>query len=319
MSQNLWVLTDGKIGDVTQCIGVANALGMPYEIRIVAPRKLFAYAMPWGPIDPKDAAKKPESPLAPPYPTVAIASGRRAVPYLRALKRLSKGKTFTVFLKDPKINSKFADFVWAPEHDGISGENILTTLTSPHRFSAQKLQDARKNPFPQITALPKQRAAVLIGGNSQHHTFTPENINTLLTALNELAHTHSLMITCSRRTPHELANKLRDLGNSKGNLFWSGQGENPIIQYLANAEIIVVTTDSTNMVGEAAATGKPIYGFRPSGTNRKFDFFLSKMQDLGVLHPFPAELSATTYEPIDATPDIANAISKAIEQKHMNG
>ncbi len=319
MSQNLWVLTDGKIGDVAQCIGVADALGLPYEIRLVTPRKLFTYAMPWGPIDPKDAPHKPESPLAPPYPAVAIASGRRAVPYLRALKRFSKGQTFTVFLKDPKINSKFADFVWAPEHDGISGKNIVTTLTSPHRFSAQKLQDARANPSKVIARLPKPKAAVLIGGNSRHHTFTPDNINTLLVALKNLSQTHSLMVTCSRRTPGELAMELRNLGGSQGHLFWNGEGENPILQYLANAEIIVVTTDSTNMVGEAAATGMPVYGFRPTGTHRKFDSFLSRMEDLGVLHPFPADILAPTYEPIDATPDIADAISKAIEQKQTSG
>ncbi|KZK97515.1 MULTISPECIES: mitochondrial fission ELM1 family protein [unclassified Pseudovibrio] len=319
MSQNLWVLTDGKIGDVAQCIGIADALGLPYEIRLVAPRKLFTYAMPWGPIDPKDAPHKPESPLAPPYPAIAIASGRRAVPYLRALKRLSKGQTFTVFLKDPKINSKFADFVWAPEHDGISGKNIVTTLTSPHRFSAQKLQDARDNPLEAIAALSKPKAAVLIGGNSQHHTFTPDNINTLLAALKNLSQTYSLMITCSRRTPRELATQLHDLGRSEGHLFWNGEGENPIIQYLANAEITVVTTDSTNMVGEATATGKPIYGFRPTGAHKKFDRFLSRMEDLGVLHPFPGDILAPTYEPIDATPDIADAISKAIEQKQTSG
>lgn len=319
MSQNLWVLTDGKIGDVAQCIGVAEALGISYEIRVVTPRKFFAFAMPWGPIDPKDSPHKPESPLAPPYPAVAIASGRRAVPYLRALKRLSKGKTFTVFLKDPKINSKFADIVWAPDHDAINGKNIVTTLTSPHRFSAQKLQAARQTPFPEIAALPKPRAAVLIGGNSQHHQFTADDIATLLGGLRDLAQTHALMITCSRRTPRDLATALHDMGRSEGHMFWNGEGENPIIQYLANAEIIVVTTDSTNMVGEAAATGKPIYGFRPTGTHRKFDYFLSKMQGLGVLHPFPGVISAPTYEPIDATPDIADAISKAIEQKRANG
>lgn len=319
MSQNLWVLTDGKMGDVAQCLGVAEALSLPYDIRVVAPRKMFALAMPWGPIDPKDAPNKPESPLSPPFPSVAIASGRRAVPYLRALKRLSKGKTFTVFLKDPKINSKFADFVWAPEHDNLSGENVMVTLTSPHRFSAHKLTQAQENPLPEIAALPRPKAAVLIGGNSRHHTFSEENSKSLLYALTELSVTHSLMITCSRRTPRDLALSIRQLGQKDGNLFWNGEGENPIIQYLGNADMIVVTTDSTNMVGEAAATGKPIYGFRPTGSHRKFDEFLSKMTSCGVLHPFPGPILAPTYEPIDATPDIAKAISKAIELKQASG
>ena len=57
--------------------------------------------MPFGPIDPREGPRVEAGPLAPPYPDLAIAAGRRTVPYLRALKRLSKGTTFTVFLKDP--------------------------------------------------------------------------------------------------------------------------------------------------------------------------------------------------------------------------
>jgi hypothetical protein len=50
-----WVLTDGKAGDEVQCLGVTDALGLTPDIRRVAPRPAFAWAMPWGPIDPRDA------------------------------------------------------------------------------------------------------------------------------------------------------------------------------------------------------------------------------------------------------------------------
>src|SRR5271154_2623680 len=93
-----WILTDGKIGDEVQCLGIAEALGLKAELRHVAPRKLYAWAMPFGPIDPREAANAPMSPLAPPFPALALAAGRRSVPYLRTLKRLSHGATFTVFL-----------------------------------------------------------------------------------------------------------------------------------------------------------------------------------------------------------------------------
>ena len=46
---------------------------------------------------------------------------------------------------------------------------------------------------------------------------------------------------------------------------WDGRGENPYLALLALADAIVVTADSYNMVGEAAATGAPILVFEPSG------------------------------------------------------
>src|SRR5690349_13533147 len=99
-SLTAWVLTDGKAGDEQQALGVAEALGLTPEIRRVRPRAPFTWLMPWGPIDPRERPAARGSPLAPPFPDLLIASGRRAVPYLRFVKRASGGRTYTVFLKD---------------------------------------------------------------------------------------------------------------------------------------------------------------------------------------------------------------------------
>ena len=85
----VWVLTDGKAGDEQPLIGLAEAMGAEPILRHVAPRRGYTWLMPWGPIDPKDAPSKAGSPLAPPFPEICLATGRRAVPYLRRLKALS--------------------------------------------------------------------------------------------------------------------------------------------------------------------------------------------------------------------------------------
>ena len=69
-----WVLTDGKAGDELQCLGVAERLGVVPEIRRVRPRKPWTWLMPRGPIDPREAPDRPDSPLKPPFPDIAIAS-----------------------------------------------------------------------------------------------------------------------------------------------------------------------------------------------------------------------------------------------------
>jgi hypothetical protein len=70
-----WVLTDGKVGDEVQCLGVADALGLSPELRRVRPRPPFDWAMPWGPIDPREAPFRTGSPIAPPFPDLLLASG----------------------------------------------------------------------------------------------------------------------------------------------------------------------------------------------------------------------------------------------------
>ena len=75
----------------------------------------------------------------------------------------------------------------------------------------------------------------------------------------------SLMITASRRTPAALRHALEALAARHGGFFWDGTGENPYVALLALADAIVVTADSFNMIGEAAATGVPVLVFEPSG------------------------------------------------------
>ncbi len=223
-----WILTDGKAGDENQCLAVAEALGLAFELRRVAPRAPWSLAMPRGPVDPREAPDRPGSPIAPPFPDIAIASGRRAVAYLRRVKRESGGRTFTVFLKDPRTGSGAADLVWVPEHDRLRGDNVIVTPAGPHRHSAAKLAEARKDPWPEIAALAHPRVAVLAGGDSRSHRYAEDDIARFAEGLRAFAAQRArLMITTSRRTPAGLAQALRSIAAEGGHLLWEGEGANP--------------------------------------------------------------------------------------------
>ena len=307
-----WVLTDGKAGDETQCLAVAEALGIEAERRWVAPRAPWSWVMPrFGLIDPREAPLRPGSPIAPPFPDLVIASGRRAVSYLARVKRDSFGRTFTVLLKDPRTGAKAADLIWVPEHDSLRGDNVIVTASGPHRFSQARLDAARAAPRLEIAALPRPRVAVLVGGDSRNHRFTEEDVARLVAGLAQLAGDGAgLMITASRRTPPALAQALAGLAQNGPHLMWDGLGDNPMLDYLANADAVVVTADSANMVGEALASGRAVHVFHPSGGHRKFDAFLGAVSARNAVHPFPGPLKVTTCEPIDSTPVIAEAIRR---------
>lgn len=306
-----WIVTDGKNGDEVNCLGVAERLELTGQLRRVAPRAPFTWLMPWGGIDPREGPKRPNSPLAGTMPDIAIASGRRAVPYLRKIKALSGGRTFTVFLKDPRIGARAADFIWVPEHDKLRAANVLATLTSPHRVSPERMVEAVARPPHGLGGSPRPRIAILLGGDSGNHRFTEDDRSALAHSLRDLAGSGAfLMATASRRTPPLLLNEARAIVQAADGFFWSGAGENPYIAMLALADAIVVTADSVNMVGEAVATGKPVLVFSPSGGSAKINRFLSALEREGAIHPFAGIIAPYTYQPIDSTPTIAVELAR---------
>ncbi|MFE1601662.1 mitochondrial fission ELM1 family protein [Methylobacterium sp. ID0610] len=300
-----WILTDGKAGDLAPCRGLAQALGLGAEERRVRPRPPFSWWAPRGPADPRDRV------LAPPWPDLAIATGRRTVPALRALKRRSRGTTFTVFLRDPRIGPGAADLIWVPEHDRLRGPSVLATLGGPHPVSPARLAAARAAPDPRLSALPSPRAAVLVGGDSRHGRVRPEAQARFLAALDRLSREASLMITASRRTPAPLRADLRALAAGRGGFFWDGEGENPYLALLALADAVVVTADSANMVGEAVATGSPVLLFELSDTYVRHRPYFAALGHYGAVHPFDGRLDGPRYEPLDFTPAIAEAVAAA--------
>jgi mitochondrial fission protein ELM1 len=266
-------------------------------------------------VDPAARFGAPGSQFAAPWPDFAIAAGRLNIPYIRALKRAEGPATYTVILMDPKVSPNAADLFWVPEHDKRRGPNVLTTLTSPHRFTPRRLAELRARIPPEIAALPTPRVAVLVGGPNGDYRFPPEVVARLGTALQSMqALGAGLMITASRRTPAEVTDRVRQATEPAGNvMFWNGEGDSPYPQFLAHADAFVVTADSINMVGETCATGKPVYVFQPKGGSAKFDRFHAALSQHGATRTLPERierLETWSYAPLNSAETIASEIAR---------
>lgn len=309
------MLSDGKIGDEVQCFGIAEALGLAAQRRLIAPRAPWSWATPYGPVDPREAPGRRGSPIAPPYPDIVFAAGRRTVPYLRRVKRASAGRTFTVFVKDPYTGTGTADVIWIPEHDRLRGDNVVVTLTPAHRLRPEVFARARAVPDPRIAALPQPRVAMVLGGKGVNHDFSAADVANLAAIAGTVAAAGaSLMVTPSRRTPPEAiaairAALVRPLAEGRA-FVWDGTGENPYPQILAHASAILVTGDSANMVGEATATGAPVYVYEPSGGHPKVTRYLDRLTEVGAVRRWSGRLESWTYAPIDSAPVTAAAVAE---------
>lgn len=307
-----WLITDGKAGHEAQAEGVAEALGVAFEWRRVAPTGLARLLAPWGPA-PRDFA------CTPPFPDIAIGVGRLAMPALRRLHRLAGTRTFTVALQDPRTPASIADLIWVPEHDFRRGPNVVTTLTAPHRFNAARLAELRVAPDAAIDALPQPRVMVAIGGPAKVWRYEAADIARLLAALERLAASGaSLMVTTSRRTPPEVAAALRAITASGRHLVYDGVGDNPYARFLAKADAILVTADSVSMTGEAVATGRPVYVFRPSGGSDKFRRFHDALERAGATRLLEHDCGIScewSHAPRDAAAEIARVIVARMDNR----
>lgn len=309
-----WIITDGKAGMVVQAKGVADALGLDYVMKDVDPSGIWRILAPWGPVDPAAKLGQPGSVFAPPWPAVAIATGRASIPYIRAIKKLAGPQTYTVVLQDPKSGPGTADLIWVPQHDKRRGPNVLATLTSPHSFTPARLKQLADELPDEIKVLPSPRVAVVLGGKNGVYKFTEDDDARFAASLRSLSALRaSFLITPSRRTHQRLIAAAEDATRDAPRILWTGEGANPYPHFLAAADILIVTADSVNMCGEACATGKPVYIFTPSGGSAKFARFHQGLAEHGATRPLPKafeNLENWTYEPLDSAARIAGEINR---------
>jgi mitochondrial fission protein ELM1 len=295
----------------TQCLGLAEALGLTPLVKRIHPRAPWRWLPPnlwWRALAALDPGRGDT--LAPPWPELLIASGRQSIAPTIAVGRASGGLTFTVMIQDPRVDPAHFGLVIAPEHDRITGPNVLRIKGSITRIAPDRLAAAAAAYADRVAGLPRPLIAVLIGGNSKVHRLTPERARALAEELLAAARSSggSLLVTPSRRTGAENEGILRQALTAAPGEFWAHQGDNPYFAYLGLADAIVVTGDSVNMVSEAASTGKPVHIADLPGGSAKFSRFHQSFFDAGIARPFAGRIETWSYPPLNETARAAEAL-----------
>ncbi len=315
-----WVISDGRAGTENQALGLAEAVGLPITLKRVNPRTPWRWlpAALCPALTQRGRAlprlSRPEDEVSPPWPELLIGAGRLAIPYSLAIKALSQGKTFTVQTQDPRIHCSHFDMVVPPAHDLLAGPNVVPILGSPNRTTVVKLKVESQRVAPLLAHLPRPLVTVLIGGRSKHYRLPVERMEEIIEDLNSLARTTGvgLAVTTSRRTGERNLKALTS-GLKKASAFvWDGQGHNPYYGMLGLADHIMVTADSTNMVTEAAGTGKPVHIINLPGGSSKFRRFHKDMEEYGAARPFCGVLENWAYKPLDETARVARLVRKRL-------
>jgi len=310
-------VTNGVMGSDAQVLGIAAALDREITIvhaKVSGLRGLLAPLLPAAPADVGPGGRL----FSPPWPDLLISVGRKATPFAVATRRASGGRTFTMALQHPRTPIDWYDIIWAPTHDRLSGPNVVSTLTSPHRVTPKALAaggaDLRQRLAAGGVRLTGPVVTVLVGGPNGVFPFTAEEAAAFVAKLDELSSSSApatFLISFSRRTTPEIRAAVGAWAERQSAWVWDEQGANPYLGLLALADAVVVTSDSVNMAGEAASTGKPIYVFTLAGRGPKFAAFHAGLAQTGATRPLAGPFAVWSYPAIDPNAQILARLQQA--------
>jgi hypothetical protein len=261
---SVWVLTDDRGGNTTQSVGLAEALGWPYQRKSLHPGPLSILhnrilgASRAGIVQARSDA------LEPPWPDLVIAAGRRSAPVALWIRAQSQGRTRLVQLgrKGGDAAGRF-DLVATPGYCRLFPHpHRLETCAPLHSVTPARLAEAGRRWRDRFASLPSPRIAVLVGGSSGQYRIDAGQASRLAEQVSRMARElgGSILASTSRRTPRAASDALRAGIGGEAFVYRPGDpGENPYLGMLAWADAIVATGDSESMLAEAAATGKPIW------------------------------------------------------------
>jgi len=187
---NCLVISDGRRGIENQALGLAESCALLRPLRIKTHHIIHGKAL---------SALPPTFQL--PITKFDLPECEIAIAPLIYLKR-RRPAVMTIYVQDPRMDPSAFDLVIAPEHDALSGPNVIAMIGSPNRITKEKLSAGRTDFAAELSKYTAPFAALLIGGTSKTHDLDlPSHEAHIDAALDLRTAGYSLLITTSRRTP----------------------------------------------------------------------------------------------------------------------
>lgn len=282
--KKLLILSDGKPGHVNQSVAFAKLLGLDYTVCRVSLKSRFAKALSYlldriGIYSSSLYRVDGELPLE---ASAVVSAGSSTYYANRVIGRILKVPSIAIMY--PGGYSPGFDLIVAQEHDSPPvRDNVLTlpvNLSAPQPLGAVTRRDG-------VTTI-----AVIIGGPSRHFSMDVDRLRRQLELIYALFPDADFVATTSRRTPAEVES-LIEKGPFCYRVIASRQDVNPIADFLAIADYVFVTEDSTSMISEAVCFGSARVEVLPlakTGTRNKVQGMVASLAAGGYLHVFDGEL-----------------------------
>ena len=306
------LLTQGMHGMISQVEGLAKALDIDFIHHKVETNNIWKIVPPrFSPISQSVYKKINQVDF-----NVIISCGRKSVIPSIHLKNISNKKIFTIHIQDPKVDYKHFDYIVAPEHDAIEGENVINTKRAIHYLTEQEIFANKEYLNSFIKKDSRKVWTLIMGGPTKYYDYSSKNIKDIFSMFNNLLEKHDfqLVVIPSMRTPLNTINYAKEFFGENHTIIMNVD-KKAYLSALAISEKIVVTCDSSSMISEAALTGKPVYvaNIPPKKNDKRFQRFRNLFRELNITRNLGEEIENWNYEKLDETNRVAKIIKHKIQ------
>jgi len=176
------LLTEGMHGMISQVEGLAKALDIDFTHHTVELNNFWKVFPPKMTLISQSVYKKIDHSDF----DVIISCGRKSVIPSIHLKSNSNKKVFNIHIQDPKVDLKHFDFIVAPEHDAIQGQNIINTKGAIHYLTENEISENKDYLSSFIKKDERKIFTLIMGGPTKYYDYSTKNMKNIFTLLNEL-------------------------------------------------------------------------------------------------------------------------------------
>ena len=299
VKKHSWIITDGTKGMENQSIALAKLLNTNFKLIKFTPPYLLKKIPLIGKFIPVSMIKIDLD--LKPLPEFIITTGKRMAGISIFIKLFFKTKIKTIHIQNPKVSSNYFDLLLIPEHDKITGKNIINTKGAlsfiDNNNDNNDNNDIKTLHTPIIKKIKCKKKPVillLIGGDNKRYKPNNTNYYNLMLGIFKASHNidGKLIILTSRRTSTKAIKVINSMLKKYENDFYlySGIGHNPYPDILKSADYIIVTSDSVNMISEAATLNIPLFIAHLKKEKGKIKTFLENLENLCIVKKFNNEL-----------------------------
>ena len=304
------LLTEGMHGMISQVEGLAKALDIDFIHEKIELNNFWKLIPPKiTPIHSFVFKNKIDNDL-----NIVISCGRKSVIPSLFLKKRFKDKIINIHIQDPKVSLSKFDFVVAPEHDGLIGENVISSKGAIHYLTEKELDENISYLKPRINK--EKIVTLIVGGPNKYYDYKETEIEKIFYKIkqNFLNNGYQLILIPSMRTPKKIIEAAKNYFDDN-QVVITDIDKKAYLSSLRLADHIVVTCDSTSMISEAAITGKPIYvaHIPHIKNNDRFKKFFEMFKGLNIIRDLNHKVDNWIYEKLNETDRISGYIKSKIK------
>ena len=304
------LLTEGMHGMISQVEGLAKALDIDFIHEKIELNNFWKLIPPKiTPIHSFVFKNKIDNDL-----NIVISCGRKSVIPSLFLKKRFKDKIINIHIQDPKVSLSNFDFVVAPEHDGLIGDNVISSKGAIHYLTEKELDENISYLKPRINK--EKIVTLIVGGPNKYYDYKETEIENIFYKIkqNFLNNGYQLILIPSMRTPKKIIEAAKNYFDDN-QVVITDIDKKAYLSSLRLADHIVVTCDSTSMISEAAITGKPIYvaHIPHIKNNDRFKKFFEIFKELNIIRDLNDTVDNWKYEKLNETYRISGYIKSKIK------